>query len=227
MQPVKISKLGWVWLASLCLCFGAYWGLSYLDTATILWPHNDNILEVVIWAAAGMGLVSVVIGFTSTSGAMVSRLIVAILVYGLGGSLSTMALFATVSNIVQNRVYFPASNTRTFTALIPIDRAYLGHSRGCVAENTCWNVQTSPLWSDLNVFEDDYQFMLDNRSPDDVSDDTEEISSRGFHCLQVKVQKAGTAIRIMDAGSSTLSKGSVVLCPDGRSVAIILDPIEN
>lgn len=227
MQPVKISKLGWAWLASLCLYFGTYWGLSYFDTATILWPRNENILEVVVWTAAGMGLISTVVGFTNITGATVSRLILAIFVYGLGGSLTTMVLFATVSNIVQNRVYFPASNTQTFDALIPIDRAYLGHSRGCVAENTCWNVQTSPLWSDLNVFEVDYQFMLDNRSPDNVSDDTEEISSRGFHCLQAKVQKAGSAIRIMDSGSSTLPKGSVVLCPGGRSVEIILEPVEN
>lgn len=228
MQPVeKISKLGWAWLAGLFVAFATYWLLSYCDTATILQPRNNDVLEVVFWAAGGVGLVSAFVGYTTTSGALVSRLVLATLVYGLFGALSALLLLGTTSNIVQNLIYFPAAQTHSFSALIPISRAYVGHSRTCAAENSCWNVQTMPIWSDLNVFEGDYRFMLENRRPNDAGQDDAEISSLGYHCLRVKLQKAGQAMRIIDSGSQTLPKGSVVLCPDGGLREIMLDPYEH
>lgn len=213
MEPVTLSKFGWWWLGGTAMGFAIYWGLSELDTTTILFPGNDRVLELILWAGGLTGIVSIFVGLSQSEGSLSARLLLAVLGFGMGGALTATLLLVTLSDLIQNWFYFPAHETQTYRATIPIERAYVGQARYCRAQNSCWNVQTTPLWSVLNVFEDDYEFMLANRSPDDAGKDPEEISSNGRHCLQVTMQQAGEALRILEAGAGTLPNGSVVACP--------------
>jgi hypothetical protein len=103
---------------------------------------------------------------------------------------------------------FPPEHTRSFPALLKISRAYQTHGKG-----RSWNIQTTPIWTNLDITETDYDFIASHRRPGDAGRDPDEISSRGYFCAKVTLQRAGEAMRIMHAGTRKLPTGTVVVCP--------------
>jgi hypothetical protein len=115
-----------------------------------------------------------------------------------------------VSSLVEGWRDFPAATSHTREGLIPISRAYQTHGKG-----SSQSIQTMPIWSDLEITEEDFAFMKSNRSPSDPGRNPDEISSRGYFCAKVMVEQSGEALRILHAGSQKLTKGTVVICPVG------------
>ena len=119
-----------------------------------------------------------------------------------------------VATGIDNRLDFPTAKTRTYEGYIWIWRAYQTHGKG-----RSWNIQTTPIWSNMNITEDDYQFMLTHRRPGDQIKDQDEIASKGYVCAKVTMQQAGRAVRVLHAGDRKLPSGTVVLCPaDGKNI---------
>jgi len=122
-------------------------------------------------------------------------------------------LSSRVVDIVEMRMDFPPSKTRSFDSAVWIWRAYQTHGKG-----GNWNIQTTPLWSNLDITESDYKFMVTHRPPEDNLGNPDEISSKGYFCARVQLQQAGNAIRIMHAGSQTLPEGTVEVCPTSGAI---------
>jgi hypothetical protein len=133
-------------------------------------------------------------------------------VLGLMGFLSVTLTSTRIAEIVEQLIDFPPSQTRTYSTLLLISRAYQTHGKG-----RSWNIQTTPIWSTLQITEDDYRFMLAHRRVEDNSGNPDEISSNGYFCAQVTVEQSGNALRVLHAGSHELPKGTVVICPASSS----------
>jgi hypothetical protein len=113
-------------------------------------------------------------------------------------------------DLIYGWIDFPNGETRTYKGLLRISRAYQTHGKGASR-----NIQTMPFWSNMDVTEQDYQFMLDHRRPGDPERSPDEISSQGYFCAKVTVEQSKKALRVLHAGSRTLPAGTVVLCPTG------------
>ena len=119
-------------------------------------------------------------------------------------------LFAAVPimNIIEGTIDFPAAKMRTFQGALLISRAYEMHGKG-----KSWHIQTKPIWTDINISQQDFRFMQSHRRQDDLSGKSDEIRSDGYFCANVTLQSAGDALRVVHAGRSTLPKGSIGVCP--------------
>jgi hypothetical protein len=70
-----------------------------------------------------------------------------------------------------------------------------------------------PLWSNLSISELDYDYMRGHRAPWDKGTNPDEISSRGYFCAKVTLQRSGNAVRVLHAGNGVLPAGTVRECP--------------
>jgi hypothetical protein len=82
------------------------------------------------------------------------------------------------ADLIEGRIDFPPAKTRTYPGLLIISRAYQTHGKG-----QSWNIQTTPIWSNLDVTQADYELMLTHRSPEDHGRNPDEISiTASFVC---------------------------------------------
>jgi hypothetical protein len=128
------------------------------------------------------------------------------------GFLTVFLVSFRSADIIEGYIDFPAAKTTTYPGLLIIWRAYRTHGKG-----GSWNIQTTPLSSNLDITPEDYQFMLTHRSPEDHGRDPDEISSHGFFCAHVTLQRSANALRVLNAGSQKLAAGTVVVCPKDGS----------
>ena len=182
--------------------------LGWFDNTTELVPAHQDV-ETATFCIAGMaGIVFAGAAiYLSKTWAFWRRIGFAFAFLLLGTLLGFMAGYRT-ANIVEGLIDFPPAKTRSYTALLLISRAYQTHGKG-----ESWNIQTTPIWSNLDITKDDYNFMLAHRRPGDQSQNPDEISSKGYFCAQVTVEQSGNALRVMNAGSHKLPKGTVIECP--------------
>jgi hypothetical protein len=182
--------------------------LGMFDNTTELSPDHDGVL-LACFAIAGLSGVALgIIGIRESKGIPVWRRAPLALALSLLGFLAVFLASSRTATTVEGLIDFPSGKTRSYTTLLLISRAYQAHGKG-----RSWNIQTTPIWSNLNITEDDYQFMLAHRRVGDDTRDPDEISSHGFFCAHVTIQQSGNAIRILHAGGQKLPKGSVVICP--------------
>jgi branched-subunit amino acid transport protein len=180
-----------------------------LDDTTQLTPNHDGVLDacVAVGALSATCCLGLLIRHTKTMD--VGRRI------GLGICAWLVALILVsgvsvgISGIVVGLIDFPPGKTVSHKALLSIRRAYHLHRKG-----ESWHIQTMPLWADLEVRKQDYEFMLAHRRPGDDGRNPDRISSQGYFCAQVTVEVAGNAVRVMHAGTHTLPSGTVIVCPD-------------
>ena len=183
--------------------------LGWADTTTELSPDHSGIIglgfsmafvlaaigSVILWRATAAWPLKNQIGFTAACAFFTF--------------LAATVVFLPTSEIVEGWIDFPPSKTVTYkNVLLKISRAYQTHGKG-----RSWNIQTMPIWSNIDITQDDYNFMLSHRSSDDHGTDTDEITSNGYFCANVTIQKAGDALRIMNAGKGGLPRGTIILCP--------------
>lgn len=205
-QP-SLRKFGIAWLLGL-LGVMLVVTLGEFDDTTVLLPDRTEALENVFWAAGLLGLISAVVGIQQSNELSSFHRIIAALVFCFEGALAGFFVFDTAVNLYLNRIDFPPGKTRSHLEDFQISRAYQTHGR-----NPSWNIQTMPIWSDMDITKDDYDFMLKHRRPGDVGNDADEISSNGYFCARVLVQETDENLRVMHAGQSFLPKGTVIVCP--------------
>jgi hypothetical protein len=192
--------------------FGAFLllfaALDWFDNTTELTPGHDTVLKM-CFALAGLGgLIAGIVAIRMSQKLIVWRRIVQTFCFAVLGFLVISMVSIRAADIVEGRIDFPPGRTKSYTALLLISRAYQTHGKG-----RSWNIQTTPIWSNLDITEDDYQFMLAHRRLGDSSSNPDEISSNGYFCARVTIEQSGNALRIMHAGSHKLPKGTVIICP--------------
>jgi hypothetical protein len=210
---VKLTKLAWVWLAVLALAMISVWPLGGLDTATELTPDHSDILEYCFWIAGLIAVVSMAVCFFQSEGALPSRILLSLLFLGFLGGLSTHLHLSTVANIIENRRDIPPERTRTFGALLPIERAYRMDSR----TGSSWIIQPAPIWSNIDIAHGDYRFMLARTGAANARKEPSDVPSRSYFCAKVTMQESGDALRVLHAGSQALPPGSVGICSEMAS----------
>jgi hypothetical protein len=210
---VKLTKFAWIWLAVLALGMISVWPLGRLDTATELTPDNSDILEYCFWVAGLVAVISMAVCFFQSKGPLPSRILLSLLCFGLLGGLATVLLLSTVANIIENRRDFPIDTTRTFGALLPIERAYRMDSR----TGSSWIIQPAPIWSNIDIAHADYSFMLARSGTANARKEPSNVASHSYFCAKVSMQQSGEALRVLHAGSEALPSGSVGVCSEMTS----------
>jgi hypothetical protein len=209
-HKTRIGKLAVIWFGGLSGLFVVSIILGLFDNTTELpsTSTQDGLMSL-SWLVAGLAaLVSIGMTIWQVTGVSVTRGTLGALCGGAFGFLAVFMTFMSLAGIVSGWIDFPPGKTRTYPALLLISRAYQTHGKG-----HSWNIQTQPVWSNLDITEDDYSFMLAHRRPGDGGKDPDEISSRGYFCARVTIQQAGEARRVMHAGRQKLPEGSVIICP--------------
>lgn len=183
--------------------------LGWIDDATELTPDHSNFVGLSFAFGGLAAVVAIFVLWRATLSWPIANRIGFALVCAFLSFLSLSTALIPAAEIVEGWVDFPPSKTVTYkNALLKISRAYQTHGKG-----RSWNIQTMPIWSNIDITQDDYDEMLSHRSRDDSGTDPDEIASRGYFCAQITVQRAGNAVRIMHAGKGRLPRGSVVVCP--------------
>ncbi len=204
-QPPISRALVW-WLVGLGVFFLLSLAIGWFDNTTQLSPSRDSVLTVCLAIASLSGLVFGIIVVRNSKEMPVWRR-AGLSLFGLVGFIAAFQMVTSTTNIALGWIDFPPNKTKTYPTKMSISRAYQTHGKG-----RSWNIQTTPIWSYLDITEDDYKFMLTHRPPADRSSDPDEISSEGYFCAKVTVQQSGAATRILYAGTHKLPKGTVVIC---------------
>jgi hypothetical protein len=198
--------LGWFIGAGILMLL--YVVLGWFDNTTELVPTHENVDAVTFCVAGITGVVFCGAAiYLSKRWTLWRRIGFALAFLLLGTLLGFMASYR-IATIVEGLVDFPPAKTRSYPALLLISRAYQTHGKG-----ESWNIQTTPIWSNMDITKEDYNFMLAHRRSGDESKNSDEISSKGYFCAQVTIEQSGNALRVMNAGSHKLPKGTVIECP--------------
>ncbi len=208
-EPEKGPEKGlWFWFIGFGVILLLAIALGWFDNSTELSPSHDNVLEACFAIAGLSGLVSGGVAIRKSKKMIVCQRIALAFSLALIGFITVFMAISHTAAIMDGLIDFPPSKTRSYSAVLLISRAYRTHGKG-----QTWNIQTTPIWSNLDITEDDYNFMLTHRRVGDDPRNSDEISSKGYFCAQVTVQQSGNALRVMHAGSHKLPQGSVVICP--------------
>jgi hypothetical protein len=202
------DKLVLVWFLGLLVLVLLSPVLGWFDNATELTPSHNGILTGCFVLAGLGGLLSALVPILAWDRGSVRSHLVASFAFGVMGLIAVFLVSSRAADVVEGLIDFPPARTTSRPALLLISRAYHTHGKG-----RSWNIQTMPIWSDLNITEDDYDFMLAHRRVTDKARNSDEISSRGYFCAQVTIEQSGDALRVMHAGSHKLPRNTVVLCP--------------
>lgn len=191
-------------LALLPLSFAVGW----FDTATELLPAHDSVDQFCMVFAIACGVLAGAAAIYLTRSLKWVQRIMLPLVILFEAVIGTFLVTSHITNIVEGYLDFPAGSTHTRQALFFINRAYQTHGKGASQY-----IQTTPIWSNLEITKEDFAFMQSHRRPGDDGHNPDEISSRGYFCARVTIQESGHALRILHAGSQKLPSGTVLVCP--------------
>lgn len=185
--------------------------LKWFDNSTELTPNHDGVLGTCFVVAGLTGLLCAGLAIRTSKGMTAVRRIELALAVGVVVSLVLCLVSGYVADIVEGVIDFPPGHTTSYPSLLLISRAYRTGGR-----NPSWDIQTTPLGSDLDITAQDYDFMLAHRRPGDEGRNPDEISSQGYFCARVTLERSGDALRVMHAGTHTLPEGTVIICPSSR-----------
>jgi hypothetical protein len=182
--------------------------LGWYDRTTELTPNHNEVLQFCFLIAGLAGLACGGLSIRGSEGMALWRRIAIGCCLAVLGFLAAFLVSSRSADLIEGHIDFPPAKTRTYPGLLIISRAYQTHGK-----SRSWNIQTTPIWSNLDVVQADYEFMLAHRSSVDGGRNPDEISSRGFFCARVTLQQSGDALRVLNAGSQKLPAGTVVVCP--------------
>ena len=206
ITPLRALALlaGLMWLA--------YFIMSWFDNTTELVPDHTGVLNwcFVLGGLGALGAAVVVLAHWKSL-ALAQR-IVWPLCGALIGFLTIFMFSSTAAELIESRLDFPTTETKTVDGYLLISRAYWTHGK-----SQSWNIQTMPVWSNMEITQADYNFMLAHRPPRRDVSNRDEISSRGFFCAHVTLQRTDKALRVLHAGRGKLPVGTVTLCPHGKT----------
>lgn len=206
-SKVELSKLGWWWLGALVASSVIGWLLEWFDHSTELTPDHGSSLGIIFAVAAVLAVLSGALIFSQSRGRISGRLAMSLIVAPIFSLLGVGLSGAEIATLIELHNDFPPEKSRTFQGLLFIGRAYQTHGKG-----RSWNIQTTPIWSNLDITEADYKYMLSHRRPSDRGTDPDEISSEGYFCAKVIFERSGKALRVLNAGTYKLPMGTVRTC---------------
>lgn len=198
----------WGWFIGLFAFLALYALLGAFDQSTEITPSHDRVLNACFLVAGLGGLVTAGLVLRYGVGLALWKRVYAAVLAALFCALLVFLMSSRVTTLVDNAIDFPAGRTQTKRGLLVISRAYRTHGKG-----QSWNIQTTPIWSNLDITRADYEFMLAHQPPDGIGRDGDEVHSHGYFCANVLAQISGSAIRVMHAGSQKLPQGTVIVCP--------------
>lgn len=205
-----MSRFGWWWLAGLFAAFGLAFLLSLTpDTATLLTPDHVALKRLFARAALGVGAASAAVGYLTSAGPRIRRIVLAVFVFGLIGWLATASATQIVSNLVLRQSEFPGATTRTVETLLPVGKVYRVHSR----RRDQWYIQPAGTKVNIAISQADYNFAIANRRPQDGLTQTGALTSEGYLCAKVSIAQSGDATKVLHAGRERLPEGAIVKCP--------------
>ena len=205
LQPLGLWWYGGIAFVALCAIAGGW----LFDDSTELAPGHDRTGDLCLAAGCVAGLVSMIVALFQYRGGLLLK-IWGMLCFGFIGGLAVVLLGQTVSDVVWANRDSPAGHTQAFQSQLRISGATRSHS---LRWGTTRYVQLASYDPDLGIGRQDYDFMLAHRRPGDRGSNADEISSKGYFCAQVTLQKSGAALRVLHAGRQPLPDGSVVICP--------------
>jgi hypothetical protein len=206
-SKLKLTKLGWWWLGIIGALAVFGWILEWFDHATELTPDHLGPLNFSLIGGCVLAVASAAVIFSQTEGRMSGRLVMSLMVAPIFSILGAALSVSETANLIEQHNDFPPNKTRAFEGLLFVSRAYQTHGKG-----QSWNIQTQPIWSNLDITQADYEYMLSHRRPDDKGTDPDEISSDGYFCAKVMFQRSGNALRVLNAGTYKLPLGTVRTC---------------
>lgn len=181
---------------------------AHAQNATELTPKHPDVVQYCICIGLVAALACAALMVLQTSGNALFRkvLVIAAAVLGFAAALQVST---AVTNVEQMRADFPVDKTQTYTAQWPVVDAYRLKTR---KEGTSYSIHTPTLSLPQDIRAEDFNFMRANVAPEDVSQDGNQILSRGRFCANVVLQRAGDAVRLMVGPGRPLPAGSIGLC---------------
>jgi hypothetical protein len=186
----------------------AYFVMGWFDNTTELVPDHGDALGWCFLLGGFGAVVAAVLVLTQWKRLVLAQRIVWPLCAALIGFLTLFLFSSTATELVENRNDFPAAQTKTFDGFLSISRAYHTHGK-----SQSWNIQTMPVWSNMEITQADYEFMLSHRPEGPNASNKDEITSRGLFCAHVTMQRTDKALRVLHAGRGKLPEGTVIICP--------------
>jgi len=189
----------------------AWWLLGWFDDKTELLPTHDGAIVAcfgLACLAAGACFYYAVTLYRDMAEVSRPPRGVGVLAAAVVGFISMMMLTSRVAGLIEEAIDFPPDQTHTFQVIQPISRAY--HSHG---KSQSWTIQTMGAFYNLDITEEDYDWMSAHRKPGDGGANPDDIPSDGHFCARITLQRAGQAVRILHAGSQKLPQGTMMVCP--------------
>lgn len=171
----SLGRLGWIWLVSLFGMLFASYGIGWFDSSTELTPVHGDVLSMCFLGGALAGVVSTGVAVWQSAKLPISRRIVGAFLFMFAGFLGVFLFLSETANVVEGLIDFPSGKTQSTQEHLLISRAYQTHGKG-----RSWNIQTTPIWSNLYITQDDYKFMLTHRRPGDAGRDPTKFQARGI-----------------------------------------------
>lgn len=207
-QDKKSSLLLWtLYIVSLALTLLAK-ALGWFDRTTLLAPNHAHIDQACMALAGLGGAVFCALAIYSTRRLSIVQRIVLPLLLLLLASIGVFMVAEQCASLLVSRMDFPAGKTRTRTVLLMIERAYRTHGK-----SSSQYIQTTPIWSNLEIAPQDFAYMQQHRGPADDGRNPNEIVSKSYFCARVNIEETDKAVRILNAGSHPLPAGSILPCP--------------
>ncbi|MDH7975913.1 hypothetical protein QH494_27350 [Sphingomonas sp. AR_OL41] len=207
------ARCGTIWLVAMFGLGALAFLLDWFDSTTELAPAHHGIATLGRVAATLACLTAAVIGFRVRRPRRVADRLFRASWYALLGFLAVYFALTEIATIVVGWRDFPATGSRSSQRLIAIaDASHYTVSKG----SQRWMVTTRSFGATLDITREDYGFMLAHRRAGDDASEPDAIASDGHFCARVTVEQAGSALRVIHAGSYTLPQGTIVLCPAGE-----------
>lgn len=214
IPPPKVSIYVKIWLILLGVLLVLSFVLDRFDTFTVITPDDTDTLNTCFAIAGVAAFANAILGWRMAAkgqlrgGVSFLNQVLATFGFLFFGFLCVFFAVVPIMNIIEGAIEFPATKIRTFQGVLLISRAYEMHGKG-----KSWHIQTQPIWTDIDITQQDFRFMQAHRRQDDLPGKSDEIRSDGYFCANVTLQSAGDALRVVHAGRSTLPKGSIGVCP--------------
>jgi len=208
-QRASLSREGWFWMVGMALTAVTAMVLSRFNTATTLVPLRSDAIGMAIIISLLIAALSIFVGLHETRGSLLDKIWGGVIGFGLSGFFAPFLLLGQLADLYYARIDFPPDKVRTFNALLPIGRTW--HSKPRRSPES-FIIQPSPLWSNIDIAREDWNFMLAELKLDN-GPKRDDIPSNGHFCARVLMQQAGSALRVLNAGSNALPKGSIIVCP--------------
>lgn len=191
--------------------------LEHLDNTTELLPSHDSANTAMFVIAGACSVVGILFAVWVWHAINIWRLVMAAFGCAMIGFLFAFLLLAHGIDLWFAWRDFPTAQTRMYSAEIPISRAYATHGK-----SASFNIQTMPLWSNMDITEHDYRFMQEHRWQADIKRDPDEIPSKGYFCARVTIQANAHALRVLHAGSTKLPESTVYVCQSTGTMIRVL-----